>query len=104
MRTNPETDSSYSTMQMGFAKRVKLARLAAGFATQGALGDAIGMKHSSVSNWERGLQWTPPPDLYRLARTLGVTTDWLISGDDDFLTVETRRRLKSMADSLDGQL
>lgn len=81
-------------MQLGFARRVLIARLAAGYETQDALGKAMGMKGSSVSNWERGLQMCHPTDMYRLAKLLGVTTDWLIAGDENFLTVAARRRLR----------
>jgi transcriptional regulator with XRE-family HTH domain len=83
-----------SEMQEGFARRVRQARRAAGFSTQEALGEIIGMHYSSISNWERALQMCHPTDMYRLARALGVTTDWLISGDETFLTQDARRRLR----------
>lgn len=88
------TTERAADMQLSFAKRVANARIAAGFATQQALGEALGMHHSSVSNWERGLQWSSPPDLYRMAKILGVTTDWLIAGDDGGLTMDAKRRLE----------
>jgi ribosome-binding protein aMBF1 (putative translation factor) len=82
-------------MQDGFARRVRLARLTAGFKTQEELGSAIDMHYSSVSNWERGLQMCHPTDMYRLALALGVTTDWLIAGDERMLTQDARRRLRA---------
>jgi ribosome-binding protein aMBF1 (putative translation factor) len=82
-------------MQDGFARRVRLARLTAGFKTQEELGSAIDMHYSSISNWERGLQMCHPTDMYRLALALGVTTDWLIAGDERMLTQDARRRLRA---------
>jgi ribosome-binding protein aMBF1 (putative translation factor) len=80
-------------MQDGFARRVRRARITAGFKTQEELGSAIDMHYSSVSNWERGLQMCHPTDMYRLALALGVTTDWLIAGDERMLTQDARRRI-----------
>ena len=76
-----------------FATRVRLARLVAGYRSQRELAQVLGVHHSAVSNWERGLQFAKVTDLYALAKVLGVTTDWLLAGDEAGLTVDRRRLL-----------
>lgn len=94
MAKDPANIPAVSEMQIAFGKRVRLAREAAEL-TQDELGAKIGMDGKSVSNWERGLQFSYAPDLYRLARALDVTMDWLMDGNDRMLTVEMRDRLFS---------
>lgn len=49
--------------------------------TQGDLGDAVGVERNTVSRWENGgMRPRDPVVLSALARTLGVTTDWLLDG------------------------
>jgi hypothetical protein len=40
------------------------------------------------------LQFAATTDLYILAKTLGVTVDWLLAGDEAGLTMERRRALE----------
>ena len=80
-------------MQLGWGRRLRHARLAAGYERQEDLEQALGMAPRTVSNWERGLQMCHPIDLYRVAKKLSVTMDWLTAGDDRFLTVDAKRRL-----------
>lgn len=47
--------------------------------TQGDLAAAVGVERNTVSRWENGgVMPKDPATIARLARTLGVTTDWLI--------------------------
>lgn len=47
--------------------------------TQGDLAEAVGVERNTVSRWENGGVRPKDPDLLgRLARTLRVSTDWLI--------------------------
>lgn len=99
MRAKQSDSEAYTAMQIAFGKRVRLARVAAGL-TQKQLGELIDMADSSISNWERALQWTSPPDLLKLAKALNVTMEWLTAGEDDHLTVEVKRRLDAAAKKL----
>jgi transcriptional regulator with XRE-family HTH domain len=83
-------------MMQGWAKRVRQARLAAGLETQEDLESSLGMSPRTVSTWERGIQMCHPTDMYRLAKLLGVTMDWLVGGDEAFLTLEAKRRLAAI--------
>ena len=69
------TKATPAEMLVQFAERVRHARLTAGFASQRQLGDALGIHHSAVSNWERALRFAATTDLYALAKTLRVTVD-----------------------------
>lgn len=93
MKTNLPTRSE---MMQGWAKRVRQARLAAGLETQEDLESSLGMSPRTVSTWERGIQMCHPTDMYRLAKLLGVTMDWLVGGDEAFLTLEAKRRLAAI--------
>ena len=63
------------------AKRIKEARIAAGY-TQKGLGLALGYSESvgehSVSRWERNERPVPLDKLRKLAEVLGLTLDELI--------------------------
>lgn len=59
--------------------RVKRAELRL---TQTQLGNAVGVAQTIVSRWENGLGEPRNGQLIRLAETLGVTTDWLLTGRD----------------------
>ncbi len=68
-----------------FANRLRDARLAA----RGGLGlgpqeiaDAIGLSQATVSDYERGRRRPNLTTLLALARLLGVSADWLLTGDD----------------------
>lgn len=80
----------------GFAVRVKAARVAAGYKSQRALADALGISHHSVSVWEKGRNFAHAPDLYALSKVLHVTIDWLVSGDDRGMPIETLRRIAKL--------
>ena len=50
--------------------------------TQGELGAAVGVERNTVSRWENGgMLPRDPAVIAAVARVLGVTADWLISGD-----------------------
>jgi len=65
---------------MTLSDRIQRARLAAGFSSQKALADAIGVSRVSVTNWEAGLNEPSARRLRRLAELCGVTVDWLAHG------------------------
>jgi ribosome-binding protein aMBF1 (putative translation factor) len=91
----PAMSSRDRDLLAGFARRLIQAREAAGYATQTALAEAIGLSgHHNVHRWEKGHHFPRVPELYRLARLLGVTIDWLVAGDPAGLSAETSSRLR----------
>lgn len=63
-----------------FADRLRWARERAGY-TQRALADEIDVANQ-VSRWEQGTTASPRPEnLLPLARVLGVSLPWLVSGE-----------------------
>lgn len=65
-----------------FGARVRRLRRRAGFATQIAFADALGVTHQTVSQWE--CDWVAPSlaTAARLARVIGVTLDYLVNGEE----------------------
>lgn len=69
-------------MSTHFPKRLVEARKALGW-TQRQLGEAIGVRGQTVSDWERGLVESPEaPILAAAADALGVTVAWLLGTSD----------------------
>ena len=66
-----------------FAKRIRIAREAKGFASQQSLADALGVAQSTVANWEGGRR-EPNFELTRkLCDCLEVSSDYLLGRVDD---------------------
>lgn len=69
-------------MSTHFPKRLVEARKALGW-TQRQLGEAIGVRGQTVSDWERGLVESPEaPILAAAADVLGVTVEWLLGASE----------------------
>lgn len=64
----------------GLRQRIKERRLALGLSQQ-ALANKLGVISLSVSNWERGTK-EPWNNIVALAKALGVSTDWLLTGEE----------------------
>ena len=45
------------------------------------VGDAVGVAHSTIKNWERGRGEPRGSQLSALARVLGVSVSWILEGD-----------------------
>lgn len=60
-----------------FGERLKAAREAAGLSRK-ELGDAINISPAGYAYYERGQRDVTPTSLIRIARTLKVSSDWLI--------------------------
>lgn len=58
--------------------------------TQQRLGDLVGVSKTTVSQWEKGDYAPSGQNLYNLAKALGVSAEWLLSGKGtpDFQNVE----------------
>lgn len=62
-------------------KRLKRARKVAGFASQEALADAIGLsRRETLAEWETDAAKPELENAQLLADALGVSLDWLVSG------------------------
>jgi transcriptional regulator with XRE-family HTH domain len=92
---SPAMSDTSSNMLKTFAPRLIVARRAAGFKTQTALAEAMGLTFHAISVWEKGRNFPRVPDLYKLSQLLGVTTDWLIAGEKAGLSGEAWRRLEA---------
>lgn len=56
--------------------------------TQKELAEMIGAKHNSVSNWENDQNRPDPDTIETLCWALGVTPNYLLTGEDSFGPVE----------------
>lgn len=66
------------------AKRLREARVRAGFKSAKEFAEEIGVSPSTYSNWERvGEVGTPVPSIYvdTVCRALDITADWLLRGE-----------------------
>jgi transcriptional regulator with XRE-family HTH domain len=64
------------------ASRIRAARLAQGL-TQEQLARAVGVTRSAVAQWETGRAGQVGNNLVRIARALGTSAAYLLSGDQD---------------------
>ena len=71
--------------------------------TQKQLADAIGVDHTMISKYEKGLVSPPSDRLEAMSKVLGVNIDHLVSNEDGIkLYVESRRRARN--DSLNADM
>ncbi len=64
------------------ASRIRAARLAQGL-TQEQLAHSVGVTRSAVAQWETGRAGQVGNNLVRIARALGTSAAYLLSGDQD---------------------
>ena len=76
-----------------FGRRLRMARVAAGFATGRAFAEALGEHEDTVNTWELGKRYPAVATLHRVTTMLKVTSDYLYWGEESGLTIETQRRL-----------
>lgn len=69
-------------MKTNLKKNLKEVRLFLGL-SQGALAKKAGFKSSAISHFETGTREPSLPNLVRLAKALGVSTDRLLFGVDN---------------------
>lgn len=63
---------------MELSERLKKARLRAGYATQKAASDALGVERTRYLKWEGGV-YSPPLDvLVKMCRLFNVSADYLL--------------------------
>jgi transcriptional regulator with XRE-family HTH domain len=73
-----------------YGERVNTARRTADL-TQTQLGRLIGLTRSSVANIEAGRQASSAEQAVKIANTLGVGVQWLLTGDAKIAPVADRR-------------
>ena len=61
----------------GFGRRLRMARVAAGFTTGRAFAEALGEHEDTVNTWELGKRYPAVATLQRITTMLKVTSDWL---------------------------
>ena len=72
-----------SRTKRGFAKRLKAARISAGYETQIAMAERIGSEHETYRRWERAETEPPYFMLVRIGEAVGKSLDFLICGPDE---------------------
>lgn len=83
---------------MTIGERIQKMRKDCGL-TQEALADALGVTPQAVSKWENDVSCPDITLLPKLAKTLGVTTDAILSDDEPkarFIPAEERRPIDDM--------
>ena len=73
---------------MKLNEKIQICRRRAGL-SQEALAEAVGVSRQAVSKWECGDSVPEPGKLLLLARTFGVTTDWLLDDEAGDIREET---------------
>lgn len=86
--------SDYLTDPKGFTKRLALARKRAGF-SQNAL-SAAGVSGAYVHLIERGRRVPSLQVINQLAKKLGVSTHWLLTGEEDELCLVARELVEQV--------
>ncbi len=75
-----------------FSKKLSSLRKESGL-SQYALADKIGLCQKSIDCWEKGKTEPKASSLIALADYFGVTTDYLLGGEDDFGNVNVNSDL-----------
>lgn len=90
---NPRCQHNYTGNRLVFltmkSDRIRQTRIERKL-TQQQLGDKIGVSKATISQWEKGDYSPSGQNLYTLAKVLGVSAEWLLSGrgDPKFQNVE----------------
>lgn len=64
-------------------KRLAIARVNAGFASQKQLADAVGVSGPTIAKYEQGVREIPISLLHWLSEKHGVNVNWLLTGEGD---------------------
>ena len=79
-KTRKPTKATCKIAYMKINERIKQTRKRLGY-SQEILGSRVGVSRVSISQWERGENTPNGRYLNELAAALGVTVDWLLTGD-----------------------
>lgn len=78
---------------MEIGERIRKARKQKGL-TQPQLGDKVNVSSQVVSNWERGYTTPDSDDITRVAKVLGISTDYLHGIIDEPTPISKEERKK----------
>ena len=83
---------------MGEGLRLRLTRLALGYNSSKDFGKELGVSFGALSNYELDRREIPRCLLGGLKRQFGVTTDWILFGDDRQLSDHLRASISEVLD------
>lgn len=75
-------------MSNKFSKRLKILRIKYGY-TQKEISKIIGIKQTTISNYEKGLRFPDADKLKQIANLFNVSVDYLLGQDDSILIRES---------------
>ena len=86
---------NYPESKEASAERLRQTRIAFmdGRTNKRAFTDQVGIEYNRWNNAEAGTQFIGHEDLMKLCRVTGVTTDWILRGDQQLLKPEFREKL-----------
>lgn len=88
-------DVTASQLKLEFGARLKMARLALGYASASLAAAGIGVDENTYTMWERGERYPNAVNLLKIKRRLGVTVDFLYFGDRQGLSTDLVRLLNA---------
>lgn len=88
------TEPSQTEMKEGFGKRLRLARKAAGYRTAKDFADKLEIDQNLYSPYESRSYIPKPATLWKFKQYLGITTDYLLFGDESALQVDIYKKIK----------
>lgn len=62
--------------------------------TQTAVADSVGIRRPTISDWKKNGSYPTADVAVKIAKLLGVSTEYLITGQDDNPYIEENRLLK----------
>lgn len=85
-----------SESKEAFGQRLRHARQVRGYSTASDFARQLGVKVHTYAKWEQGENLpAKTAQLIQICRELGVSSDWLLSGDERHLTVEIAKLLSN---------
>ena len=85
-------------MKKEMGKRIKKARLAAGYDQQKIAADELGLDRTRYTKYEIGDNYTPIEVLTRICRTFNVSADWLLGLREDHPELRQIKKPAGLAD------
>ena len=68
--------------------------------TQIAVADAVGIRRPTISDWKKNGNYPTADVALKIAKLLGVSVEYLVSGDESSPLAEENRRLKEKLESI----
>lgn len=87
-------------LKTGFARRLRLARIASGYLTARAFAEQLGIDQNTYTPYERGRSYPSAHTLAQIRALTKVTMDWLFLGDESHLPLQVYRALQETEKAL----